>query len=127
VLVTQGRWVVGALANQLWRLGGDDFGSPVNQFLLQPFVNFNIPTGWSIVSAPIITTHWNARGDKWTVPLGIGIGKVTAIGRQPVSIGMQYYHNVERTALDGANQFRFVFSPLFPVQKPKPEDQRANK
>ena len=127
-LVTQGRWVVGMLANQLWRIGGDAFGADVNQFLVQPFVNFNIPKGWSITSAPIITANWSARDDKWTVPLGIGVGKVTLIGRQPVSIGMQYYHNVERPALAGANQFRFVFTPLFPIQAPpKPEDQRATR
>jgi hypothetical protein len=127
-LVTEGRWVVGVLANQLWRIGGDDFGAEVNQFLVQPFVNFNIPKGWSITSSPIITANWSARNDKWTVPLGIGVGKVTLIGRQPVSIGMQYYHNVEHPDLDGANVFRFVFTPLFPIQRPqKPEDQRAAK
>jgi hypothetical protein len=127
-LVTKGRWVVGMLANQLWRIGGDNFGNDVNQFLLQPFVNFNIPKGWSITSAPIITANWNALDDKWTVPLGIGVGKVTAIGHQPVSIGMQYYRNVEHPDLAGANQFRFTFTPLFPIQRPqKPEDQRAAK
>jgi hypothetical protein len=32
-------------------------------------------------------------------------------------VAMQYYHNVERPELGGANQFRFVFTPLFPIQK----------
>jgi len=117
-LVTTGRWVVGVLANQLWRIAGDNNGAPISQFLLQPFINFNIPKGWSISTSPIITANWSAAdGDKWTVPLGIGVGKITAIGRQPVSIGMQYYHNVERPDLGATNQFRFVFSPLFPIQK----------
>jgi len=114
-LVTKDRWVIGVLANQLWRIGGDNFGAPVNQFLVQPFINFNIPKGWSITTAPIITANWSARDDKWTVPLGIGIGKVTAIGRQPVSLGMQYYHNVERPELGPANQLRLTFTPLFPI------------
>jgi hypothetical protein len=127
-LVTKGRWVVGVLANQLWRIGGDNFGNPVNQFLVQPFINFNIPKGWSITSSPLITANWNARDDKWTVPLGIGVGKVTLIGRQPVSLGMQYYHNVEHPDIAGANQMRFVFTPLFPIPQPqKPEDQRATR
>jgi hypothetical protein len=117
-LVTKDRWVIGVLANQLWRIGGDNFGAPVNQFLVQPFINFNIPKGWSITTAPIITANWSARDDKWTVPLGIGIGKVTAIGRQPVSLGMQYYHNVERPELGPANQLRLTFTPLFPIIRP---------
>ena len=82
-------------------------------------MNFNIPKGWSISTSPVITANWSADdGDEWTVPLGIGVGKITAIGRQPVSIGMQYYHNVERPDQGAANQFRFVFSPLFPIQRP---------
>jgi len=116
-LVTKGRWVVGALANQLWRVGGDNFGAPVNQLLVQPFVNFNIPNGWSITSSPAIAANWSARDDKWTVPLGIGVGKVTLIGRQPVSIGMQYYHNIAHSEFGAANQFRFTFTPMFPIQK----------
>jgi hypothetical protein len=125
-LITQGRWVVGVLANQIWRIGGDNFGPDVNQCLVQPFINFNIPKGWSITSAPIITSNWSARGDRWTTPVGIGVGKVTLIGRQPVSLGMQYYHNVVHPDLAGANQLRLTFTPLFPIQAPpKPEDQRA--
>ena len=126
-LLMQGRWVVGVVANQLWRVGGDNFGSPISQFLVQPFINFNIPKGWSISTAPIITANWSSENDKWTVPLGFGVGKVTAIGRQPVSLGMQYYHNVEHPDLAGANQFRFFFSPLFPIAPPRPEEQRAAK
>jgi hypothetical protein len=123
-LVTEGRWVVGLLANQLWRIGGDNFRDPINQLLMQPFVNFNIPKGWSITSSPIITADWSATdGQKWTVPLGMGLGKVTTIGRQPVSLGMQYYHNVERPTLGASNQFRFTFTLLYPIEKPqaKPE------
>ena len=41
------------------------------------------------------------------VPLGLGISKVTAIGQRPVSLGIQYYHNVERPDTEPANQIRF--------------------
>lgn len=117
-LVTYDRWVIGALANNLWRVGGVNNGPPINQFTIQPFINFNIPSGWSITTAPIITSNWGAvNGQKWTVPIGIGLGKVTTIGRQPVSLGMQYYHNVEHPDATGADQFRFVFSLLYPVGK----------
>jgi hypothetical protein len=117
-LITTGRWVIGALANNLWRIGGVDHGDEINDFLVQPFINFNIPTGWAIVTAPLITANWSAPDEeKWTVPLGIGLTKVTAIGRQPVSVGMQYYHNVEHPHLAGADQFRFQFTLLYPIER----------
>jgi hypothetical protein len=115
-LVTSGRWVIGALGNNLWRVGGVNNGPSINQFLLQPFVNFNIPLGWAITTAPIITANWSAPdGQKWTVPLGIGVSKVTTIGRQAVNLGMQYYHNVEHPDAAGADQWRFVFTLLYPI------------
>ena len=44
-LVDYKRWVVGLLANNLWRVGGVNNGPPINQFTTQPFINFNIPLG----------------------------------------------------------------------------------
>lgn len=117
-LVTAGRWVIGALANNLWRIGGIDHGARINQLTLQPFINFNIPQGWSIASSPLITANWSAtEGQRWTVPIGIGLSKVTAIGRQPVSVGAQYYHAVEHPDAAGADQFRFQFTLLYPVAR----------
>ena len=117
-LVTYGRWVVGALGNNLWRVGGVNHGPPINQLTIQPFINFNIPSGWSITTAPIITSNWSApQGQRWTLPVGIGLGKVTEIGRQAVSLGMQYYHNAEHPPQAGADQWRFVFALLYPVAR----------
>ena len=76
-LTIQGPWVVGALANNLWSYAGDDDREDVNQFLLQYFINYNLPDGWYISSAPIITANWEAdSGNKWTVPFGGGVGKI---------------------------------------------------
>jgi len=117
-LVSEGRWVIGVLANNLWRIGGVNNGPDINLFTIQPFINFNIPPGWSITTAPIITADWNAPAEqKWTLPVGIGLGKVTAIGRQAVSLGMQYYHNAKRPDTAGADQWRFVFALLYPIER----------
>jgi hypothetical protein len=57
VLRMQGQWVFGALANNQWSVAG--WGkSNVNAFLLQPFVNYNLPDHWYLVSAPIMTANW---------------------------------------------------------------------
>jgi hypothetical protein len=118
-LVSPGRWVIGLLANNLWRIGGVDNGADINQLTVQPFINFNIPTGWAIATAPLITANWSAPHDqKWTVPIGIGLSKITTIGRQAVSLAAQYYRAVEHPDAAGANQFRFQFTLLYPAARP---------
>lgn len=96
-LTIQGPWVVGALANNLWSYAGDDDREDVNQFLFQYFINYNLPKGWYISSAPIITANWEAdSGNQWTVPFGGGVGKIFRIGKQPMNAQIQAFYNVER-------------------------------
>ena len=120
VLKMTGPWVLGGLMNQLWTFGGDEVGPNINAFLFQPFVNYNLPRGWSLSFAPTFTANWSApEGEKWTVPLGLGIAKVDAIGKQPVSLALQYYRLVEHPSSTGDNQIRFAFSLLYPVARKK--------
>ena len=114
-LVTPGPWVVGALVRQLWSVAGSSGRQDVNQTLIQPFINYNLPNGWFLSSAPIITANWQSgSGNRWLVPLGGGIGKLLKIGPQPVQLALQAYDNVARPA--GAPQWslRFTVSLLFP-------------
>lgn len=119
LVVLAGPWVVGGLVNQLWTFE-DEGGDPtLNQLTLQYFINYNIgKTGWALLTAPILTANWNAaKGERWTVPVGLGLTKTTVFHRQPLSLGVQYYHNVARPEGAAANQLRFVFSLLFPTHK----------
>lgn len=114
-----GPWVFGGLINNLWTFDDSDDADPaVNQLTVQPFINFNFGVGWSFATSPIITANWDAEsGQEWTVPLGLGISKVTAIGQRPTSLSIQYYSNVERPDTAPKSQLRFVVSLLFPVAK----------
>jgi len=104
------------LANNIWRIGGEAHGHVLNTFTTQPFINFNLPFAWSITTAPIITADWSAAdGQKWTVPIGIGVGKITHIGTQAMSFGMQYYHNLNHPSFAGAEQMRFQATLLWPT------------
>src|SRR5262249_46308468 len=88
-LTIDGPWVVGALVNQQWSFAGWGDKS-FNQFLVQPFVNYNIEHGWYLVSAPIITSEWlEPRGNKWTVPVGAGAGKLSRVGKVGLPINLQ--------------------------------------
>ncbi len=88
-----GPWVYGALVNNLWSLGGSGSNS-YNNFLLQPFVNYNFgKTGTYLVSAPIATANWKT--GQWIVPLGGGIGQIFRMfGKLPVNSSLQAYYNV---------------------------------
>lgn len=87
--------VYGALANNVWSFAGPGGATDINQFLLQPFVNYNFGDGLYIVSAPIITANWEADSDnQWTVPLGGGVGKIIRVGKLPLNLQTQLFYNV---------------------------------
>jgi hypothetical protein len=51
-----------------------------------------------LASSPIITANWEADSDdRWTVPIGGGIGKIHRIGRLPVNLQLAGFYNVERS------------------------------
>ena len=114
-LTITGPWVAGGLVRQLWSFAGDDDRADVSQFLLQPFVNYNMDDGWYLVSAPIITANWEANSDnRWVVPIGGGVGKVFAIGKQPMNANIQGYYNLESPAFGPEWSIRFQLQFLFP-------------
>jgi hypothetical protein len=115
VVKMAGPWVLGGLVSQLWPLS-DAAGDPeTDLFTLQPFVNYNFGHGWALAFAPIITANWNApSGSEWTVPLGFGFSRTTVFNRRPISLGVQYYYNVERPDGAAGQQLRFLVSFLFP-------------
>ena len=83
---------------------------------IQYFINYNLPSGWYLSSAPIITANWEAdAGNKWLVPFGGGGGKVFRLGRLPVNANGSAYYNATTPDDFGADwQFRFAVQFLFP-------------
>jgi len=133
VLAMPRQWVIGVLVNNIWRIGGEAHGEVLNTFTLQPFINFNLPRAWAISTAPLITSNWSAPDDdRWTVPIGLGISKVTHIVEQPLNLELQYYHNVEHPRRAGSNEVRFAVAALWPTaaaeaERKKKETQVAAK
>ena len=113
-LTMQGHWVIGALANNQWSFAG--WGSKnVNQMLIQPFINYNLPHGWYLTSAPIMTANWEAdSGNRWTVPLGGGVGKIQRFGKLPVNFQLSAYGNVVKPDNGPDWQLRFQVQFMFP-------------
>lgn len=103
-------WTLGILMRQLWSFAGADDRQDVNQFLLQPFINYNLDGGWYLVSSPIMTANWDA-DEVWTVPLGGGVGKMLKLGDQPVNTRIQFFYNVARP--EAAPDWSMVFTIQF--------------
>ena len=125
-LTMQGHWVLGALVNNQWSVGG--WGDkPVNAMLMQPFVNYNLPDGWYLTTSPIVTADWKAdkAGDVWTAPLGGGFGKLFRLGqilpleghpiaKLPINTQLAAYGNVAKPEFGPAWQLHFQIQFLFP-------------
>jgi hypothetical protein len=118
-LVMKGPWVVGGLVQNLWSYAGDSDRDDVNEFLLQPFINYNLDAGWYLVSAPIMTANWNADkySDAWTIPVGGGVGRVFKMGKLPVNAQVQAFYNVEKPEYGPDWSLRVQFQLLFPRKK----------
>ncbi len=94
VLAMPGNWVVGGLVSNVWSVAGDSDRADVNKMTFQYFVNYNFSDGWYLTSAPIITADWEADSDdRWLVPFGGGVGKITRIGKQPINVSLHGYYN----------------------------------
>ncbi len=106
----------GFLVLNLWSFAGDDDRADVNAMTLQPFLNYNLAKGWYLTTAPLITANWEADDDdRWTVPIGGGVGRIFEIGHQPINAQLSAYYNAVTPDDTGADwQLRAQWTFLFP-------------
>jgi hypothetical protein len=131
-LAQPAHWTLGALINNAGSVAGSGGRPPVNQMLLQYFINYNMKKGWYITFQPIITTNWRASsGNIWTVPFGGGIGRIMKLGFQPVNLTAQFYGNaVYPTGTSSWSmraQIAFLFPKLTPEEKKLMMEQQLKK
>lgn len=114
LLTMPGHWVIGALANNQWSYAGWGKNN-VNALLVQPFIRTS-PMAGTVTTSPIITTNWlAASNNRWTLPIGGGVGKIVKFGKLPVNFQLQAFDNVVSPHQGGADwQLRFQVQLLFP-------------
>ena len=115
-LTTPGHWVIGVLLNNQWSIGGNPLRPPVNTFLAQPFLNYNMAGGWYYD-----VTHYH-------LELARDIGPaVDRAGRRRLRSGFQSgrstskgsisgYYNAIRPTGTPSWQLRASVALLFPVK-----------
>lgn len=91
MLVQNGPWTVGALANHVWSVAGDSKRSDVSTTYLQPFVAYSLGDGWTVGANTKIIHDWS--NNRTSVAILGGPSKVFTLGNQPMSFGVQgrYY------------------------------------
>ncbi len=112
VLTMPGHWVVGSLFSNVWDVSGNE---EINFFTWQPIINYNLSDGWYLASVPIITANWEADSDqRWTVPVGAGVGKIFRLGKQPINMSSHVYYNAIKPDIVGDWTLRIQFQLMFP-------------
>ena len=110
-----GKWTMGVVASNVWSVAGSSDREDVNFFFAQWFLNFNFGKGWAIGTAPIISGNWKSDpGNRWVIPWGVQISKLTHFGGQPVNLLVGYYVNSEYPEGSADKQVRFQLNLLYP-------------
>lgn len=111
-------WVIGFLTNNLWSVAGDAQRPSVNTFEFEYLVSYVFDKGWYINTNPTITANWKSPAkQQWTVPFGLGMGRVIKWGQQPINIGIAGNYNVIRPDTSGPVwqlqlQIEWLFNPV---------------
>ncbi|MDP3008941.1 MAG: hypothetical protein Q8N30_07710 [Methylococcales bacterium] len=95
MIVTQSKpFTLGLNVKQIWSVLGNDSRRSVSQMELKPFVNYNLADGWYVLSDMDMVANWNRDNNQgWTVPVGGGVGKVVAVGKDAINIRAESYYN----------------------------------
>lgn len=110
-----GKWTMGAVASNLWSVAGDSDRDDYNIFTAQYFLNFNFGKGWAVGTAPVIVGNWKAdSSERWTIPWGLQISKITRFGSQPVNLLAGYYGYSKHPEGSADKQVRIQINFLFP-------------
>ncbi len=83
------KYILGVFVQNWTSFAGDNDRPDTNSMNLQPIASYFLPEGWSIGYSGNILANWKADSDDvWTVPIGLGVGKVVKFGPLPVKIGL---------------------------------------
>jgi len=97
LIYVNGPWVNGILANHVWSFAGDHDRDDVSQSTLEPVISYNFESGWFLGFDSTMTADWKAPADKrWTIPVGLDVGRTFQVGKQSLSLQFGTYYNVER-------------------------------
>jgi hypothetical protein len=110
------KFILGAFPQQWWSFAGDPTRPDTSQMNLQPIAGLFFPGGWNVGYSGNILVNWKApSNNRWTVPIGLGGGKVVKFGRLPVKIQLAGQYMVTRPEPVGQRwNVQILLTPVLP-------------
>ncbi|GAW85544.1 conserved hypothetical protein [Bathymodiolus platifrons methanotrophic gill symbiont] len=110
-------WTLGLQAQQIWSVIGSAERDHVSQMIVKPTINYNLPDGWYLQSNMEVIANWESPSDqRWTVPVGVGIGKIFAVGKNAIDTRIEGHYNAVTPDLGPTwsinASFTFIFDEL---------------
>src|SRR5262249_43979713 len=106
------RLQVGILAQNPISFAGDSKRKDINALFLQPFVTYQLGSGWFLRSQPQMIFNW--KDGKQLLPVEVGAGRVFRIGPQVVSCFIEPFWNASRDGPAPKYGFTFGLTLLYP-------------
>ena len=99
------QWVTILAARNEWSVGQNRGRADVNRLVLDYFLFYNLPKLFYLLYETTVTSNWEAaRGNQWTVPIGIGLGRHHRLPKRPrfaITTRISGLYNAVRTNTDG--------------------------
>lgn len=115
------KWSLGVFPQHWWSVGGDSKRDDLSLTNIQYFIYYAPPwdpkAQWRIGMSPNIAINWEAKGDRASLPVGLGISRLVQIGMLPVQVSVEVdyaiVHPDDKPA--GRWDFRVYFVPVIPT------------
>ena len=109
-------WIWGVFPQQWWSFAGNSDRKSTNLTNIQYFIWRMLPGEWQIGMSPNITMNWEAdRDNRFTVPVGLGVGKLVRLGKLPLKIQLQGQYSVIHPDDYGQRwNFQLQLTPVIP-------------
>ncbi|NOQ35701.1 MAG: hypothetical protein GQ569_07365 [Methylococcaceae bacterium] len=90
-------WTLGLRVKQLWSIIGSNGRSDISQMTVEPFASYNLDQGWYLSTNMDMISNWNSTSNnRWTIPIGAGVGKVFNLSDYAINAKVGGYYNVDR-------------------------------
>jgi hypothetical protein len=104
--VQPGNWSIFGLFDNVWSVAGSG-DQEVNEFNFQYQAVYQFPKRWFFITNWVVGADWQAaRDDRWTVPIGGGVGRQFKIGKQQFQAYGQLGYDVAKP--DNASGWRAI-------------------
>jgi hypothetical protein len=113
------KWIYGLIAQHWESVSGDSERNDVSLTDLQYIGRYRLSPETNIGFSPNIRYNWEAdSGDRWSIPVGLGMDTMISLGPIPAKFGIEFYHYVKQPDPFGPEwQLRLFLSPVLPAPK----------